>query len=85
MALWAQTVGGSVRTIGETLQVEGAREAVLYFTADTTYHYSGEEKDAYVERCLKRDLEDKMTDMSYNKADLCGDKEEWPALALWKN
>ena len=81
MALWAQTVGGSVRTIGETLQVEGAREAVLYFTADTTYHYSGEEKDAYVERCLKRDLEDKMTDMSYNKADLCGDKEEWPALA----
>lgn len=54
MALRAKAVGGSVRVIGESLQVQGAEEVILYFTADTTYHYSGEEKDAFVEDYLTR-------------------------------
>ena len=53
MALCAKAVGGTVRTVGECLQVEGAKEVVLYFTADTTYHYSGEERDAYVRKHLE--------------------------------
>ena len=41
MALRARVVGeGIVRTVGECLEVEGAKEVLLYFTADTTYHYS---------------------------------------------
>ena len=44
MELRARVVGGRVFTIGECLRVEGAREVVLYFSADTTYHYSAEEK-----------------------------------------
>ncbi|MCD8131419.1 MAG: glycoside hydrolase family 95 protein [Lachnospiraceae bacterium] len=38
MALRASAKGGSVRVLGETLCVEDAEEAVLYFTADTTWH-----------------------------------------------
>lgn len=57
MALWARTVGGTVKTLGECLQVEGAREVTLYFTADTTYHYGGEEKDAFVADFLKKDMQ----------------------------
>lgn len=53
MALRAQATGGSVKVTGECLQVEGAREAMLYFTADTTYHYSAGEIDAYAEECLR--------------------------------
>ena len=53
MALRAQATGGSVKVTGECLQVEGAREAVLYFTADTTYHYSAGEIGAYAEECLR--------------------------------
>lgn len=53
MALRARVTGGNVKTVGECLQVEGAREVTLYFTADTTYHYSGEERDSYVESYLK--------------------------------
>lgn len=53
MALRARAAGGIVRTVGECLQVEGAKEVTLYFTADTTYHYSGEERDAYVEEYLR--------------------------------
>lgn len=47
MALYAAAVdGGSVSVLGECLRAEGAREVILYFTADTTYHYSPEELDA---------------------------------------
>lgn len=53
MALRARVTGGSVKTVGECLQVEGAKEVTLYFTADTTYHYSGEERDSFVESYLK--------------------------------
>lgn len=46
MALSARTVGeGSVTALGESLDVAGAKEAVLCFTADTTYHYSTEKQD----------------------------------------
>ncbi len=55
MALRAEAVGGKVKTIGECLQVEGAKEVTLCFTADTTYHYSAEEKDAYVDKYLRKD------------------------------
>ena len=54
MALSAKTVGGTVKTVGESLLVEGAKEVTLYFTADTTYHYSAEEKDAFIKRFLAR-------------------------------
>ncbi len=47
MALYAWSVnGGSVSVLGECLNAEGAKEVILYFTADTTYHYSPEELDA---------------------------------------
>lgn len=47
MLLRAKAKGGSVRVIGETLRVENADEAVLYFCADTTWHCTPEEIDAY--------------------------------------
>ncbi len=80
MALWAQAVGGTVSTVGECLQVEGAREAVLYFTADTTYHYSGEERDAYAERYLKKYLRYDMADLSQEGTDPFDDEEELSVL-----
>lgn len=48
MELKAEAIGGQVKTIGENLCVENAKEVVLYFTADTTYHYSGVEKDDWL-------------------------------------
>ena len=56
MALRAEAVGGKVNAIGECLQVEGAKEVTLCFTADTTYHYRGEEKDAYVKEYLQKNM-----------------------------
>ena len=56
MTLCAKTVGGTVKTVGESLQVEGAKEVTLYFTADTTYHYSAEEKDGFVKRYLTHNM-----------------------------
>ncbi len=50
MELRAQAKEGKVYTQGECLKVEDATEVVLYFTADTTWYYTGEEKDGYVER-----------------------------------
>ena len=55
MVLCAKAVGGTVKTVGESLQVEGAREVVLCFTADSTYHYSAGEKDTYVKKYLETD------------------------------
>jgi len=57
MALKARALGGSVGTIGENLQVQGAKEVLLYFTADTTYHYSSGEKDAFVRNYPEQDSE----------------------------
>lgn len=69
MALRARVTGGNVKTVGECLQVEGAREVTLFFSADTTYHYSGEERDAsrqafLTERILERF--DKIKDIPYS-------------------
>lgn len=49
MALRAEAVGqGRITALGESLDAAGAKEVILYFTADTTYHYSTEELDAWV-------------------------------------
>lgn len=53
MALRAKVVGqGKVYTVGECLEVEDAREVLLYFTADTSYHYSEEELNAVTAEAL---------------------------------
>lgn len=54
MSLHAHAIGGSVKTIGEHLQVEKADEVILTFTADTGYHYSAEEKDAAIAEYLEK-------------------------------
>lgn len=43
MCLRAKVVGGSVKTIGQSLLVEKADEVILYFGADSSFHYSEEE------------------------------------------
>lgn len=40
MCLRAKVVGGSVKTIGQSLLVEKADEVILYFGADSSFHYS---------------------------------------------
>ena len=56
MELRAQAKGGRVYTQGECLKVEDATEVELYFTADTTWHYSSEEKDRYVKQYLEAEM-----------------------------
>ncbi|MCM1231695.1 MAG: glycoside hydrolase family 95 protein [Ruminococcus flavefaciens] len=68
MALQAQAVtGGRIRTVGECLIAEGAKEVVLCFTADTTWHYSAEEQNEWV-----RD---------YRSEELCPAERHFLALA----
>lgn len=43
---------GRIAVVGESLIVEDAEEVFLYFTADTTHHYTSREKDVYVRRKL---------------------------------
>ena len=64
MALWAKADSGTVKTVGECLQVEGAKEVTLYFTADTTYHYSGKERDAYAENYVRMSANSKIASVS---------------------
>lgn len=45
MCIKVRAAGGSTQTIGEHLVVRDAREAVLVFSADCTWHYTREEKD----------------------------------------
>lgn len=47
---------GKVDTIGETLIVENSSEVVLYFTADTTYHYTAAEIDGWMHKHSKEDI-----------------------------
>lgn len=54
MKLHVWNDGGIVKTIGEHLLVEGADEVILTFTADTTYHYTKEEKEAVVAEYLEK-------------------------------
>lgn len=53
MELRSVSTGGRILTQGECLKAEGAEEVVLWFTADSTYHYSIPEKDRYAEAYLK--------------------------------
>ncbi len=55
MALRAVAQGGTVQVIGEVLRVEGAHEVTLVFTADTTWHYNGKEKDTHVRNYMERE------------------------------
>ncbi len=48
MALRASVKGGRVQVLGETLRVEEAEEATLYFTADTTWHYRKKELNVFL-------------------------------------
>ncbi len=57
MNLQAKTIGGKVYTIGERLMIEEADEVILTFTADTTYQYSKEEKDAAVAGYKEKNIE----------------------------
>lgn len=57
MLLAAKTEGGRVRTLGESLIVENADIAYLYFRGDTTYQYSSEEKAEYVAYITERPME----------------------------
>lgn len=75
MALRAMVTGGSVKTVGECLQVEGASEVTLLFTADTTYHYRTEERDAYVQRYLRKDTETDNINASENGERLYGSEQ----------
>ena len=49
MCLSAKTVGGNVSTIGQSLIVENADEVFLYFSADSTFHHSEEQKSKWNE------------------------------------
>lgn len=55
LLLHAEAKGGSVRTIGERLVVEAADEVVLTFTADTTYHYTKEEKERAITEYIDKE------------------------------
>lgn len=53
-ALRAQaTGGGKISAMGDCLIAEGAKEVILCFTADTTYHYSAEEQNQWIESYLR--------------------------------
>lgn len=61
MALQAKVIGaGKVTAMGESLDAAGAKEVILCFTADTTYHYSKEEQETqikqYAEQHGRRDI-----------------------------
>lgn len=73
MALRARAKGGSVRVIGEVLRVEGAKEVTLVFTADTTWHYGGKEKDAFVRKYMAQ----RKTVQTGLHEELSGQTESW--------
>ena len=50
MCLSAKATGGRVYTMGHTLVIEEADEAVLYFSADSTFRYAKEEAAAWEPR-----------------------------------
>ena len=50
MCLSAKATGGRVYTMGHTLVIEEADEAVLYFSADSTFRYAKEEVAAWEPR-----------------------------------
>lgn len=58
MCLSAKTVGGNVNTIGQSLIVENADEVFLYFSADSTFHYSDEQNKWNGNRCDENKWDD---------------------------
>ncbi len=56
LLLRARVQGGVVRVMGETLRVENADEAVLYFSAGTTWHCAPEEIDDYAQKYERAEL-----------------------------
>ena len=54
MKLRAECRGGRVSTVGERLLVEDAKEVLLFFSADTTYHCGKEEKERAIREYLKQ-------------------------------
>ena len=61
MALRAFARGGKISVLGESLDAEGAKEVVLCFTADTTYHYEKTELDAWVDSRKMKYLSEAVT------------------------
>ena len=57
MKLQAKAIGGKVYTIGERLMIEEADEVILTFTADTTYQYGKEEKEAAIAGYQEKNIE----------------------------
>ena len=57
-ALRARTIGqGEISALGESLDAAGAKEVVLLFTADTTYHDTKEQLEAWTAQYRKRFFE----------------------------
>lgn len=69
MVLRAKVKGGSLKVMGETIQVENANEAVLYFCADTTWHCTSEEIDAYADKYENALLPDWLKEEELSRAE----------------
>lgn len=77
--------GGKVSVLGECLNVEGAKEVILYFTADTTYHYSAEELNAWMAGFRQEWKETEVSLLTERKAtggDLSADRKAASELQL---
>lgn len=77
MKLRAEVRGGSVKTVGERLVVEDAQEVTLYFTADCTYHYTKEEKQAALDKYLGQLPTDRESCPMDAEKRSCYEEEEW--------
>lgn len=83
MSLRAKAVGqGEVSALGESLDGAGAKEVILCFTADTTYHYTKEEQEAWIEQYTGRFFEavERGENMGEQQC-LCPAEEHFLALA----
>ena len=69
MMLRVRIMGGNMRLVGERILVEGADEAELYFSGDTTWHYGPEEKEAAVAAWLEK--ADKKPESWMNAEGMC--------------
>ena len=80
MCLSAKATGGRVYTMGHTLVIEEADEAVLYFGADSTFRYAKEEAAAWEPR-VQDVLAEKITEkleraMAQEYGDLLAEQEK---------
>ena len=84
MCLSAKATGGRVYTMGHTLGIEEADEAVLYFGADSTFRYAKEEVAAWEPR-VQDVLAEKITEkleraMAQEYGDLLAEHEKCPGI-----